>query len=289
MADAVHSRDHTIVTMGEPQSNHARLAAAAAKRLGLHIIIIIAGRRPKRFEGNLLLCDLLGAELRFADWSRHSGVVEHTIKALEQAGHSTYLLPFGGSTALACVAYFNTAIELLLQAQSLGIEIGHIAHASASGGLQTGLTLGIKALGSCATVLGIASSKHSDALVRRKANDVGNDLSRLLHIDLTIRAEDMCLFDHFSPSNSTLSADSSEIMGAIELVAQTEGILLDPEYTGKAMAVLLNLIRSDYFSKNENVIFIHTGGIPALFTQTAHGSLPFVSRIKDLYRQYRPA
>ncbi len=287
LADAIKKGADTIVTMGESQSNHARLTAAAARKLGLKAVLVIAaGARPKKYEGNLFLCDIFGADIRFAGWPEHEKAVERTVRELKNTGHVPYILPFGGSSPIGVVAYFNAALELAAQAGDLGFEISHVVHATASGGLQTGLTVANRMLNTNAKVIGVASTMNSRKIVTQKYTRLAGDISRFFDMDLTFGAEDLSLIDHFSDKNHNGAGHEKKIMNAIVLVAQTEGVILDPEYSGKAMAVLIDLIKQNKFDRDDNVVFIHTGGTPALFVQPCADPFPVPAGVIRLYRTY---
>ncbi len=286
LADAIKKGADTIVTMGESQSNHARLTAAAARKLGLKAVLVLAAARPKKYEGNLLLCDILGADIRFAGWPEHEKAVERTVKELKNTGHVPYILPFGGSSPIGAIAYINAALELEAQARDMSFEISHVIHATASGGLQTGLTMANRMMSTNTRVTGVASSMNSRRIVTHKYSLLAGDICRILNIDLNFGAEDLSLIDHFSEKNHNTAYDEKKIMNAITLVAQTEGVILDPEYSGKAMAVLIDLVKQNKFDRDDNVVFIHTGGTPALFVQPCAGPGSVSSGFIRLYRTY---
>jgi len=287
LADAISKGADTIITMGEIQSNHTRLTAAAARKLGLKAeLVIAADAEPRKYEGNLYLCRILGADIRYATWSEHSALVEQTVREVNEKGNIPYILPFGGSSAIGIIAYINASIELQAQAKDMGIEVGHIIHASTSGGLQTGLTLGNKMMGTNTKVIGVGASRNSRKIVMEKYMQITADICRILNIDLTWKAEDLSLINYYSEENDDTLTDQQRIMNAIMLVAQTEGIVLDPEYTGKAMAVLIDMVKEKHFKKKDNVVFIHTGGTPALFVQTGVRPYPIQDTVIRLYRKY---
>lgn len=292
LGDAISKGADTILTMGEPQSNHARLTAAAARKLGLKVVLVIVGdAKRQRYEGNMLLCDILGADVKFAGWSEYNKVVEQTVKELEDGGRVPYCLPFGGSSPIGTIAYINAAFELHAQAINMGLGIDHIIHATASGGLQTGLAIGNRILGMGAKVIGVASTVNSSKLVMEKYLQISSDICGVLKTHLICAAEDLSLVDHFSEQSHNLAVDDKKIMNAITLVAKTEGILLDPEYTGKAMAVLIEMVRQNKFDRKDNIVFVHTGGTPALFVQPPvrpFANPPFLIRLyKEYGRKYK--
>lgn len=287
LADAINKGADTIVTMGEIQSNHTRLTTAAARKLGLNVVLVIVGKaKRKRYEGNLLLCDILGADIRFASWSELKAMVKQTVKELNDNGHVPYVLPFGGLLPIGTIGFVNAAFELQAQVSDMGLKISHIVHATATGGTQAGLTVGNRILGARTKIVGVASDAYSKNTVTQKYLLLASDICRILNIHLTCGAEDLLLIDHFSEENHNGAIDENKIMNTIRLVAETEGVILDPEYTGKAMAVLIDMVKRNRFDRRDNVVFIHTGGTPALFTQRGVLSFPIPSGVIRLYRKY---
>jgi len=264
MADALRKKADVVVTTGGVQSNHVRATAAAARKLGLKVVLVLFGKKPKDYDGNLLLDYLLGAELRFADvgGSMFDSVLKNTVKELEQEGHAPYMIPGGASYPVGAVAYVNALLELLDQAQDLDLEIDYIVHAAGSGGTQAGLVLANKALKSKIKIIGMADEPDCDWLIK-KTVDIATGTARLLNIRVKIGSRDVTLIEDYAGEEyGVLTPEASE---TIKLVAQTEGIILDPVYTGKAVAGLIDMIRHNRFRSDDNVVFIHTGGIPALF------------------------
>lgn len=288
LADAVNKGADTVVTMGPPQSNHARLTAAAARKIGLNVVLIIATQAaPKKYEGNLLLDRILGADIRFAKWTEHSNAVEQVIRELNDKGHTPYILPFGGSSPIGTVGYVKAAIELQNQAKDMGIEIDHIIHATASGGLQTGLLVGNIMLNKRTKVTGVTTIMNSSKLIALKNLSLARDVCEILNIEVLLKPDDLCLLDYFRGQGTDVEMDEKRVMNAIKFVANAEGIILDPEYTGKAMEVLIEMVKQNKFHRRDNIVFMHTGGTPALFlhSRTYRRLLP--AGLIRLYRKCR--
>ncbi|MFQ6000172.1 MAG: D-cysteine desulfhydrase family protein [Anaerolineae bacterium] len=264
MADALAQGADTIVTLGAAQSNHARQTAAAAAKLGLKALLLLRGEEPRLRNGNLLLDDLLGAEVRWMGPQRHlaperiAGVLEE----LKQAGQRPYLIPYGGSNEVGVLGYIQAMRELLDQLKESGLEADHLVVATSSGGTQVGLTLGAKIYGYGGEIIGISVDLPREELL--------SDLVSLAQVtaarwgfNLSLDRDDFRVYDDYlGEGYGVLGPPEVE---AIKLLARTEGLLLDPVYTGRAMAGLIDLIRRGTFRPNEAVIFWHTGGIPALF------------------------
>lgn len=248
-----------LLTTGGPQSNHARATAAVAARLGLQAVLILAGHDPGIRAGNLLLDELYGADVRFpgavtpADQQR---CLEESAAELTAQGHRPYVIPVGGSTPLGTLGPYHCYAEI---AAALP-EDAWVCCATGSGGTHAGLALGAALLGQATRVQGFSVWQSaadigatSERLARETARLLGHELSALpLHVD------DGYLVPRYGKS-------SPAGLEAIRLVARLEGILLDHVYTGKAMAGVLDYIRRGIIRPGERVVFVHTGGAPALF------------------------
>lgn len=267
LGDALSKKANVVITTGGIQSNHVRCTTAAARKLGLESVLIIQGEKPKTFDGNLLLDYLMGAELRFVTTKGADidSIMKETAKELEQQGQTPYVIPTGASYSTGAVAYANAMLELLTQAREKDFKIDYVAHAAGSGGTQAGLVLANKAVGSGAKILGVCVEEDGSWLID-KTVEIANDASELLDLGVIVTVKDVNVEVYAGKGYGVLS---SEVTDTIRLTAQTEGILLDPIYTGKALAGLINMIKSGRLGKEENVVFIHTGGLPALFPYKA--------------------
>ena len=262
MADALSKKADVVITTGAIQSNHVRATTAAARKLGLKAVLVLYGAKPKTYDGNLLLDHLLGAEIRFINGKEQKpNPMDEVAKELTKKGHVPYIIPEGASYPVGALSYVNAMLELLTQAQDMKLKINCVVHASGSGGTQAGLVLANKALESKIIIDGICLEPNSDWLAK-KTVEIANGAAKLLDIKVTVAPNDVTLIEEYAGEYGKLTP---EISNTIKLVAQTEGILLDPVYTGKAMAGLIEMIRHNHFKKDDNVVFIHTGGTPALF------------------------
>lgn len=264
MADALAQGADTIVTLGAAQSNHARQTAAAAAKLGLKALLLLRGEEPRLRNGNLLLDDLLGAEVRWMGPQRRlppegiAGVLEE----LKQAGQKPYLVPYGGSNEVGVLGYVQAMRELLDQLEESGLEADHLVVATSSGGTQVGLTLGAKIYGYAGEIIGISVDLPREELLSDLVSLAQATAARW-GFDLSLDRDDFIVYDDYLGGGYGLLGPPE--VEAIKLLARAEGILLDPVYTGRAMAGLIDLIRRGTFRPNEVVIFWHTGGTPALF------------------------
>ena len=269
LGEALAQGADTIITAGGPQSNHARQTAAAAARLGLDCVLIltdaVAGRDPAYHAGgNLLLDELFGARIEL-----HPGTADpdaEMARAAEQCraeGGTPYIIPIGGSNALGMMGYVDAARELLDQAKAQGVGITHVALASGSGGTHAGLALGLALGGSTAPAIGYCISRTSQEQRPRVAALLQSG-SALLGVASPLSGDDVVLEDGVIGEGYGQPTDG--MVEALRLAAAQEALLLDPVYTGKAMAGLIAGIRAGRFGPDDSVVFLHTGGTPALFT-----------------------
>ncbi len=261
MAEAIQKGADVIITTGDVQSNHARVTAAAAKKLGLKVVLVLRGKEPGEYDGNLLLDNLFGADIRFAQVGARA--MEKVAEELKREGHKPYVVPGGASYPTGAVGYVNAMLELINQAEEAKLNINYIVHASGSGGTQAGLVLANKVLDAETKILGMCIEPNATRWLTEKIVEIANGIAKLLDLREIVTQKDVVLMgDYAGEDYGVLTSESVE---AIRLVAQTEGILLDPVYTGKAMAGLIDLIRQKRFKKDDNVVFVHTGGTPVLF------------------------
>lgn len=260
-ADALAQGADHLVTTGAPQSNHARQTAAAAARLGMGCSLVLRGRKPETITGNLLLDHLLGA---FVYWSEKDDCNEETTRVmsdLRAIGRKPYLIPLGGSNVIGATGYVLAMRELMDQLAELHLNIDFIVFASSSGGTQAGIVLGAAVYDFRGHVLGISVDHDADtlktivsALATATATHLGlGTLSVADRVDVND--------DYLGEGYAQVGEPERE---AIQMVAQLEGILLDPVYTGRAMAGLIDLIRWGAFTRGQKVLFWHTGGTAAL-------------------------
>jgi len=267
LGDALSKKADVVITVGPLQSNHSRATAAAAAKLGLKAVLVITGKKPNSHDGNLLLSNLLGAEIRFIEGKPSKLVkmrcMQEIAAELKRKGHTPYVIPAGASYPPGAVAYVNAMLELLSQARKNGFKVDALVHAAGSGGTQAGLALANKALGSKVRIVGVCAEPHSGEHLTKETVEIANETAKLLDLDVVVKPEDVILNEDYA--GKAYEEPTPEALSAIKLAAQTEGIVLDPIYTGRAMAGLIGLKKHGYFAKDDNVVFMHTGGTPALF------------------------
>lgn len=278
VADALSKGADTLITVGAVQSNHCRLTLAAAVREGLKCRLVLEQRVPGSYaadaSGNNFLFHLLGVEkVTVVEAGVDlNAVMEQERLLLEAEGRVGYVIPGGGSNALGSLGYAACAQEILSQALDLGLAFDHIVCASGSGGTHAGLLAGLAGASANIPITGIC--------VRRPKAEQEPAIHRLACEVATLAGspppgrDDVQCRDEWVGAGYSLPTD--EMVDAVQLVARTEGILLDPVYTGKAMAGLIGLITLGHFRPDEKVLFVHTGGSPALYAyqpvlMTPHG------------------
>jgi len=265
LAEALAQGADVIVTGAGPQSNHIRATAAAARVTGLDVVAVMHDSRPAETRGNLLLDELLGVELRFTnnpDRALVDAKIEEVAGELRRAGRRPYLIPRGGASALAALGYVECVREMQAQLQRVGVRPDWLVLATGACGTQAGLLAGAKIFTAPYRVLGFTVSRPVAECVERITR-FSAGAAQLAGRRLEVQAEDVLVRDGFiGPGYGLPTPEGAE---AIRLVARTEGIFLDPTYTGKAMAGLLAEIRSGRIGRDATVVFLHTGGEPALF------------------------
>ena len=261
---------HKVVTFGGLQSNHARITAAAARKLGFEPHLFYFEARPEQFTGNLLLNKLMDAHMYFIPLGaggNGSMTIEFTnllvrfLAWLRLGRH--YFIPVGGYSWRGCLGYVRAAVEIEMQARTLGIENAHLVLAAGTGGTLAGLLAGLTLIDSSLSLLGIDIGKLWKGFpisLARLAGEICNHLGAKHDFK---QSETPLLEGIYVGAKYGVPAPSGQ--NAIQLLAQAEGILLDPIYTGKAFAGLLDLVEKGQLGSNEPVIFLHTGGLPALF------------------------
>ncbi len=272
MADAVKKGANVMITIGGLQSNWARQMSSAARKLGMEVILVLEGRKPENFQGNLLLDHIMGCELRFQEIPQEEEdreiqgecpITGRIAEELRKAGKVPYAAPLGAATPLGNLGYINAAVELQEQTEQMGIKMDYIVVTTGTGGTQAGVELGVRLLNLPARVVGLSISRHT----REKAEEIA-ELSNKTLAFLGVKGFD------FTPEEISVNYDymgkaygvpTEKGIEAIRTVARTEGVILCPVYTGKAMAGLIDLVGKGLFKKGENVIFLHTGGGTANF------------------------
>lgn len=268
VADALQQGADTLITLGALQSNHARQTAAAAAKLGLNCVLVLEERVSQqtdayRHNGNVLLDRLLGARLKYVprDTSMNAAA-EQAAEEVRRAGGRPYVIPGGGSNVVGALGYAGSALEMLQQAGDLGMRIDHVVHATGSSGTQAGLIAGFESVRSGVHVLGITVGRPRDNQERNVARLLGETWD---HLGLSGAPSDGAVEANDGYFGEAYGMPTPAMKEAVDLLARTEAVLLDPVYSGKAMAGLIDLVRKGRFAKDQNVVFVHTGGQAGLF------------------------
>ena len=256
----------TLITAGAVQSNHCRQTAAAAARFGLDCILVLFGDPPHPPDGNHLLHYLLGADVIFTERDQVKGQLEQVFEGQRAAGRQPYLIPYGGSNTTGALGYVNAMLELAEQ----GVHPDWIVFPSSSGGTQAGMLVGAQMSGYRGKILGISVDEPADAL-RAGVADLATRTAHTIGVKATFSESDVLVKDDYIGGGYAVMG-SAEVE-AIRLFAGYEALLLDPVYTGRAAAGLIDLIRQGFFKTGETVLFWHTGGTPALFAGKYQGEL----------------
>lgn len=259
----------TIITVGARQSNHARLTAAAAARVGLKCELVLTRAVP-RFDadylenGNILLDSLFDARIHDLPGSANAlQFAEERANELRAQGRNVYVCPLGGSSPVGCLGYADCAVEIVAQSSAAGISFDHIVVPNGSGGMHAGLVAGFAALGrdpsvvSGFAVYGDAGQTYSTTL------DKAKQTAALIDANLHLDSDAVSIDDSQRGAGYGIPTDS--MREAVRLLASREGLLLDPVYSGKAFAGLVENVRAGNYHKGQNILFIMTGGLPGLF------------------------
>ncbi|MHC1730087.1 MAG: D-cysteine desulfhydrase [Syntrophobacteraceae bacterium] len=268
VAEAIAQEADTLITCGAVQSNHCRLTLAAAAKEGLKCRLVLEERVPgsynPRGSGNNLLYHLMGVEeiKVVPGGSNMMGEMQAVADALKVKGRKGYIIPGGASSPLGALGYVACAEEILAQAFDMGVHIDRIVCASGSAGTHAGLLVGFWGNNSNIPVIGINVSRTKEAQ-EAIVHELAVKVAALLGIRSELARDAVeCFGDYVGPGYSLPTPGMIE---AVKMLAGSEAILMDPVYTGKAMAGLIDLVRKGHFRKDENVLFVHTGGSPALY------------------------
>lgn len=267
MGEALSQKADVIVTGAGFQSNWCTQAVAAAKKLGLDIYLIKSGPYEnydsKEWDGNHLLHHLMGAQLKIVRKEKQLEIMKSTVEQLKSDGRNPYFSPIGGSNPTGASAYMNAVLELAHQANQEGIHFDSLIHATGSGGTQAGLIMGAKAFNTGLKIIGAAVGWKDKREQIQKIHDILLESKKKYDLDFNFNEEDIIIYNEYIGGGYGFM--SNQKLEAIKLLAESEGILIDPVYTATAMACLIDLVRKNKLKKSNNILFLHTGGAVALF------------------------
>ncbi|NIS80680.1 MAG: pyridoxal-phosphate dependent enzyme [Anaerolineales bacterium] len=258
IAEAQAHGARTLITRGAAQSNHCRQTAAAAARFGFDCVLVLNGSPSELKIGNLLLDHLFNAEIVWNEGNDPEVVLQETFEQAWSSGRRPYLVPYGGSNPVGAAAYAFAIQELLSQ----NIPVDHIILASSSGGTQAGLLVGAQMFDYQGSILGISVDPPAQEL-KIKIADLATATAELLNLPFEFSEHDVDVRDEYLGEGYGVVSDLER--DAVKTLARTEGVLLDPVYTGRAAGGMLDLLRSGRVKLDGDVLFWHTGGTPAIF------------------------
>ncbi len=256
----------TIITAGAQQSNHCRQTAAACSIANLECHLLLGGEKPEVYEGNLLLSSILGANVHFTGKNRKGEDIEPLKNTLSKQGKRCYIIPYGGSDSIGALGFVNAVKEFKEQLTAQELNIDYIFFASSSGGMQAGLTLGkeIHKLNSELVPISIDKDETKGVSLEEVVLNIINDGFKKLNIDKKIEISEIGLNRDYDKYGYGVVTKNER--NAIFELARNEGVLLDPVYTGRAFYGMLDFLNKEKLPPNSNVLFWHTGGLPAMFT-----------------------
>jgi len=267
LADAKQKGADVVITTGGSQSNHAAQTAAAAMKLGMECYLVLyRGVHPEN-QGNMLLYRLYNAKVEIvgeksADLPKIMERIDRLAAELRSQGRTPYVIPIGGMMPQGTLGYALAVSEILDQLKQQQGSASYLIDCCGTGGTMAGIVLGAKYFKADFKVIGISVSAKAEVLKPRIA-DMASQTAQLLQAELSFKPEEITVYDDYI--GESYGIPTKECIEAIKLVAQTEGIILDPVYTGKTMAGLINLVRQGRFTSKDTVIFMHTGGAAGLF------------------------
>lgn len=268
-ADALREGADTLITAGAIQSNHVRQTAAVAAKLGLHCVALLEnpiGTTAENYlsNGNRLLLELFNTQVEMCDaLTAPNAQLAELATRIEAQGFRPYVIPVGGSNALGALGYVESAMEIAQQCEG-AVAISSVVVASGSAGTHAGLAVGLEQVMPDAELIGVTVSR---SVADQKPKVVALQRAVAESLDVSANADILLWDDYFAPAYGMPNEAGME---AVKLLSRLEGILLDPVYTGKAMAGLIDGITQKRFKDEGPVLFVHTGGAPALFAYHPH-------------------
>lgn len=280
LKDALNSKCTVLLTFGGAQTNHGRLTAAVAARFGLKCGIIMDGSAPRKATGNLILDKMMGADLFFMNDSdfkeepreiyseKYKQLVDKTTKEVvrlyEEKGEKVYLIPVGGSSPIGAAGYVMAAKEIKDQLGEMNVKMDYVFTGFGSTGTFGGLYLGAKYFNAGFTTVGISVSHKSDLEIQEKVDYI-EETNKFLELGLDVKLDDMWIEEGYV--GISYNIPDSETRKYVYMMAREEAIILDPCYTGKTFRGMIEMIEQGKIPKNSNVMLLHTGGAPGLFSQ----------------------
>ena len=265
IADALAQGADVVLTAGAAQSNHCRQTAAAARKAGLRCILVLGYSEHNEMQGNLLLDALLDADVRMVEGDT-TAAMQRIAEEERRGGARPYVIPVGGSNGLGALGYAQCVLELQAQLFERGLSADYLYLSSGSGGTQGGLLLGARMFSASYQIVGVSPGGPA-AGVRASSLRAAREGAERLGLPLTFHESDLVVHDEYVGRGYAIPTDASN--EAIRLCARTEGLIVDPVYTAKAVAGLIDHIRAGRIERDATVVFLHTGGQTAIFAYHA--------------------
>jgi D-cysteine desulfhydrase family pyridoxal phosphate-dependent enzyme len=267
VGDALVRGADTLITTGAVQSNHARATAAAAVVAGLKAILVLESAETcPPVQGNLLLDRLLRADVRFVPKNSDTdAAMESVAEEVRSAGGNPYVIPIGGSSPYGAAGYLTMTMELKVQLAAMGVSPSRLYFASGSRGTQAGIVLGARIFDMPYEIYGVLVSKSRPETEARALSNA-NEAAELVGSDIRLTYTDLTNVDGYFGEAYAIPTPEGD--AAVLLLARTEAIFLDPTYTGKSMSALIDHIKTGQIDPHETVVFVHTGGTPAIFAHS---------------------
>ena len=268
LAAALNKGARAVVTQGGLQSNHVRQTISGAAKVGIEAHVILSNPVPEMKEklmgsGNYLMDQLMGAHIYIAGSEGRSPMVKKVLSELTLEGKKPYNIPAGASNGIGSMGYVNAGRELIAQWERMGISPSHILTATGSCGTAAGLLMGLRYFGNSSTKVVSMSVSSPAPQLRKRIRGLLNDASNILGVPKNfVKTEDIHVNDDFYGKAYGYPTDAG--ISALRMTAETEGIILDPVYTSKAMSGLIDLIKNNQLENAKDVVFLHTGGAPAI-------------------------
>lgn len=270
MADVISSKADCVITAGSVQSNHCLQTAASAARLKLDCHLVLCDPPSNGASGNHFFDHLFNAQIHWTDKKNRNSKMEEVKDALIKEGRKPYVIPIGGSNWIGALGYVNALNEVLNQAKELGVDFDHIYYGTSSGGTQAGLEVGVRLLNWKGDLVGISVDQlpdsDEDGRYKQFVLDIVKDLVEKLDSDLILSLDDLSInYDYLGDGYGVLGDNERS---AIDLLANNEGYLVGPVYTGRVLGGLIDIIKKGRIRDGENVLFWHTGDTNALHAYT---------------------
>ena len=268
--EALDNGCDTIITAGAQQSNHCRQTAAACAIAKLKCHLLLGGSEPQKYNGNLLLSHLLGAHIHFTGENRKGEDIDRLKQQLELEEKKPFMIPYGGSNLKGALGFVNAVKELKSQLIAQNLKIDYLFFASSSGGTQAGLTLGndLYHLNTKLIPIGIDKNETLGMSLEQAVLNLVNEGKTLLNIKKEYKLSDVKINHNYNEAGYGIVTNNE--IEAIKELAQNEGIILDPVYTGRAFYAMIDYLNKNKIPNNANILFWHTGGFPANFFHADH-------------------